>query len=201
MATRDARVDAYIEKSAEFARPILTYLREVVHAACPEVEETLKWRMPHFQYRGMLCGMAAFKQHCTFGFWKGALIVEGSGENQQDAMGQFGRITTLSDLPAKKVIIGYIKKAMQLNEEGVKAPKQTSTKPRGPLEVPKILIDALARNAKARSTFEKFRPSHRREYAEWIAEAKTEATRERRLATALEWLAEGKTRNWKYTNC
>jgi uncharacterized protein YdeI (YjbR/CyaY-like superfamily) len=201
MGARDPRVDAYIAKSADFAKPILEYLRELVHATCPNVEETLKWRSPTFMYKGMLCGMAAFKQHCTFGFWKGALIVPGSGDTQQDAMGQFGRITKLKDLPPKKVIVGFIKDAMRLNDEGVKTPRQTSTKPRVPLEPPTVLVKALARNAKARATFEKFSPSNKRDYIEWIVEAKTDATRERRLATAIEWMAEGKPRNWKYMNC
>src|SRR5271155_741106 len=116
MGTRDDRVDAYIARSAEFARPILTHLRDVVHAACPEVEETIKWSFPHFLYKGMLCSMAAFKEHCTFGFWKGALVVAGGGGAAEKAMGQFGRITSLAELPAKKVLTSTIKAAMKLNE-------------------------------------------------------------------------------------
>src|SRR6185369_4149318 len=123
MGKRDPRVDAYIEKSADFAKPILAHLRDVVHAACPQVEETMKWSFPHFMHHGMLCGMAAFKQHCTFGFWKGELIVSGN-PSAEAAMGQFGRLTKLSDLPSKKVLTGYVKQAMKLNEEGVKAPRQ-----------------------------------------------------------------------------
>src|SRR5258707_15517836 len=121
MGTRDARVDAYIEKSADFAKPILTHLRELVHSACPDVEETMKWSFPHFQYKGLLCSMAAFKEHCAFGFWKGSLIV-GKGGGEANAMGQFGRIAGLSDLPSRKVLTGYIKEAMKLNDDGVKTP-------------------------------------------------------------------------------
>jgi uncharacterized protein YdeI (YjbR/CyaY-like superfamily) len=201
MAARDPRIDAYIAKSAEFARPILEHLREVVHAACPDVEETMKWSRPHFEYKGLLCGMSAFKEHCAFGFWKGSLIL-GEGGEAEGAMGQFGRITRLSDLPSKKVLSGYIKKAMELNEAGVKPP--TPSKPKAPKPEPAVpddLAAALALHDAARATFDRFSPSHRREYIEWITEAKTPATRSRRLETAVEWLAEGKSRNWKYTNC
>jgi uncharacterized protein YdeI (YjbR/CyaY-like superfamily) len=202
MATRDPRIDAYIAKSAEFARPILTHLREVVQAACPAVEETMKWSFPHFQYKGMLCSMAAFKEHCAFGFWKSSLVLgEGQG-GSDDAMGQFGRITKLSDLPSKKVLIGYIKKAMELNEAGVKSPTRSKPKtPKAEPIAPDDLAAALDRNPAARATFDKFSPSNKREYIEWITEAKTPATRTRRLDTAIEWMAEGKPRNWKYMNC
>jgi uncharacterized protein YdeI (YjbR/CyaY-like superfamily) len=201
MATRDPRIDAYIAKSADFARPILTHLREVVHAACPDVEETMKWSFPHFQYKGILCSMAAFKEHCAFGFWKGALVVGSEAGGDEKAMGQFGRITRLADLPPKKNLTGYIQKAMKLNEEGVKSP--TGSKPKTPreLEVPDVLTRALLANEKARAAFEKFSPSHKREYIEWITEARTEATRTRRVETAIAWMAEGKPRNWKYMNC
>jgi uncharacterized protein YdeI (YjbR/CyaY-like superfamily) len=198
MGTRDARIDAYIAKSPEFARPILTHLREVVHAACPDVEEALKWSAPFFLYKGMLCSMASFKEHCAFGFWKGSLVVEGSEGKVDQAAGQFGRITKLSDLPSKKVLTGYIKQAMKLNEAGVKAPGRSKTKTPVKLDVPDDLASALQANKKARATFENFSPSHQREYVEWIIEAKTPATRARRLQTAIEWIAEGKPRMWKY---
>jgi len=201
MASRDPRVDAYIAKSADFARPILAHLREVVHAACPDAEETMKWSFPHFQYKGLLCSMAAFKEHCAFGFWKSSLVM-GEGTEAEKAMGQFGRITKLSDLPSKKVLTGYIKKAMELNEAGVKSPTRSKPKaPRPELAVPDDLAAALGANPAARAAFDKFSPSHRREYIEWITEAKTPATRNRRLETAIEWIAEGKPRNWKYMNC
>jgi uncharacterized protein YdeI (YjbR/CyaY-like superfamily) len=201
MGTRDARVDAYIAQSADFARPILTHLRNVVHAACPDVEETMKWSSPHFMYKGMLCSMAVFKEHCAFGFWKGSLIVANGGGAVEKAMGQFGRITKLSDLPPQKVLSGYIKEAMQLNEAGVKAPARSKPKTRQELVIPDDLASALHGNKEARATFENFSPSHQREYVEWITEAKTQATRTRRLETAIAWMAEGKPRNWKYMNC
>ena len=194
MGSRDRRIDAYIEKSAPFARPILEHLREVVHAACPEVEETMKWSVPAFDYKGPLCGMAAFKQHCTFGFWKGGLVVE---DPNDEAMGQLGRITSLEDLPPRKMLTAWVKKARRLNEEGVKAPRAARRK-KPPVKVPTDLEKALARNARARASFERFSPSHRREYVEWIEEAKRAETRARRVATAIEWMAEGKPRNWKY---
>jgi uncharacterized protein YdeI (YjbR/CyaY-like superfamily) len=199
MGTRDPRVDAYIANAAEFARPILAHLRQVVHAACPEVEETLKWRMPTFMYRGMLCGMAAFKRHATFGFWKGGLVV-GEDGTSADAMGQFGRLTRVADLPSKRALTALVKQAMKLNEAGIKQPRAVKH-PKPKLVEPDDLVAALDRSRKARTTYAALSPSHRREYVEWLTEAKGEATRQRRLATAIEWLAEGKTRNWKYERC
>ena len=197
MATTDPRVDAYIRKSPPFAQPILQHLRAVVHAASPKIEETMKWSFPHFMYKGMLCSMAAFKEHATFGFWKRSLVVARGGQPAQSAMGQFGRITKLAQLPAKKVLIGYIRAAMRLNDEGVPSPTRVKKKPR-PLVMPADLTAALRKNGTARALFEKFSPSAQREYADWIAEAKGEATRAARLATALEWIAQGKQRYWKY---
>jgi uncharacterized protein YdeI (YjbR/CyaY-like superfamily) len=201
MGTRDDRVDAYIAKAAEFARPILNHLRETIHGACPDVVETMKWSFPHFEYKGLLCSMASFKEHCAFGFWKGSLIVEKGDGPDEPAMGQFGRITKLSDLPSKKVLIGYIKQAMKLNEDGVKSPTRSKPKVSRELVVPDDLASALQANAAALATFEKFNPSNKREYVDWISEAKTQATRSRRLEQAIEWMAEGKPRNWKYMNC
>jgi uncharacterized protein YdeI (YjbR/CyaY-like superfamily) len=202
MGTRDPRVDAYIAQSADFAQPILTHLRDVVHAACPECEETLKWSSPAFMYRGMLCGFMAFKEHLAFSFCRGALIpgLAPNSNNGGEAMGNFGRITSLKDLPGRKVLTGYIKEAMRLNEEGIVVPKVPKG-PRPEATVPAELAAALTKNRKARTTFEKFSPSHRREYIEWIAEAKREETKVKRVAQTVEWLAEGKARNWKYENC
>lgn len=201
----DPRIDAYIAKSATFAQPILTHLRSVVHAGCPGVEETLKWSMPAFTYKGILCGMAAFKAHCTFGFWKGELLVNGKkgAAETEEAMGQFGRITSVADLPSERKLISLVKKAAALNDAGVPAPHMVRAKAtrKAPVKVPKYLKDALGRNKKARATFAAFSPSNKREYVEWITEAKTEATRERRLNTAIQWMSEGKVRNWKYINC
>jgi uncharacterized protein YdeI (YjbR/CyaY-like superfamily) len=201
MSTIDKRVDAYIANSAEFAQPILEHLRQLVHRACPEVEETIKWRFPCFMYKGMLGSMASFKQHCTFGFWKHALIINqnpAAKAKAEEAMGHMGRITSLSDLPPDKVLVGYIKQAIQLNEQGIKVPRPEKPKPNRNLPVPRILADALKRNKKAERTFENFSPSHKREYIEWITEAKREDTRRKRLATTVAWLTEGKPRNWKY---
>jgi len=198
MGNKDPRIDAYIAKSPAFARPIMTYIRGVVHGACPEVEETMKWSSPHFDYQGMMCGMAAFKEHCAFGFWKGSLIVGKNGEKADAAMGQFGRITKLSDLPSKKTLAGYVKKAMALNEAGVKAPAMANRKPRQALAMPSDLETRLAKNKRARAAFEAFPPSHRREYIEWITEAKRPETRKKRIDTAIQWMSEGKPRNWKY---
>jgi uncharacterized protein YdeI (YjbR/CyaY-like superfamily) len=196
MGTRDRRVDAYIGKSAEFARPILARLREDVHASCPGVVETIKWGMPAFDYEGLLCGLAAFKRHCTFGFWKHALVV-GDDPKAEEAMGSFGRITSVADLPPRSVFRRYVRKAMRLNEQGVKLPREKARRKR-PIPMHPAMKQALAANRKAATTFDAFPPSHRREYLEWIAEAKQEATRARRIAQAVEWLAEGKPRNWKY---
>jgi hypothetical protein len=198
MSRRDPRVDAYIKKSAPFAQPILARLREQVHAACPDVEETLKWRMPSFEYKGLLCGMAAFKQHVTFGFWKHDLIVGENGK-WKEAMGSFGCIKSLDDLPPKTEFARYMKKAVQLNDDGVKVERKKTTKK--PLAMHPELKTALARNKKAAATLEGFPPSAQREYVEWIADAKSDDTRARRIEQAVEWLAEGKRRHWKYERC
>jgi uncharacterized protein YdeI (YjbR/CyaY-like superfamily) len=200
MSSHDPRIDAYIAKSAEFARPILEHLRVVVHAACPEVEESLKWSFPHFGYKGaMMCSMAAFKQHCGFGFWLYEDVVGGEAE---EGMGQFGKLTSLKDLPSKKELVAYIHKAMALNEAGVKLARPKAT-PKPPPILPDDLAALLAqkKHAAARKAYESFSPSAQREYTDWIGEAKTDATRQKRIATTLEWLAEGKPRNWKYLAC
>lgn len=200
MASRDPRIDAYIAKSAEFARPILERLREIVHEACPQAEEAIKWGMPTFLYNGgILCGMAAFKQHASFGYWKHARVM--GEDNPRDGMGSYGKMTRLSDLPPKRQLVADIKKAARLQKESVKTPGPRKTSaPKPPPEAPSDLAAALKKNAKARATFEAFAPSHKREYIEWITEAKREETRARRLAQAVEWLAEGRQRNWKYQN-
>jgi uncharacterized protein YdeI (YjbR/CyaY-like superfamily) len=199
MGKRDPRIDDYIAKSADFAKPILTQLRELIHTACPEVEETLKWRNPGFMYRGLLCGIAAFKQHCVIGFWKGAILFDRKNPDAKRCEIP-DRITKLAELPPGKVLLGYIKEAVRLNEEGVKVPKAKS-KPKKELVVPNDLTSALKKNKKAQSTFEDFSYSHKKEYVEWITEAKREETRTQRLATAVAWMAKGKARNWKYERC
>ena len=197
MPKKDPRIDAYIAQSAPFAKPILKHLRKVVHAGCPEVEETLKWSMPHFDYKGVMCGMAAFKEHCAFGFWKGTLIL-GNNKGAEEAMGHFGRITSLDDLPGAKTLIRYVRRAAELNKKGIKVPGRTQPKKKPPLRIPDYLTTALKKNAKAKKTFENLTPSHQREYVEWITEAKRDETRERRLKTAINWMSQGKVRNWKY---
>jgi uncharacterized protein YdeI (YjbR/CyaY-like superfamily) len=204
MGTKDPRIDGYIAKSADFAKPILNHLRRLVHVACLDVEETLKWSMPHFMHNGILCSMASFKNHCAFGFWKGASIFgkdQGAASKQDEAMGQFGRITAVSDLPNEQVLIGYIKKAVQLNDAGIKLPARARPKEKKELVVPDYFMAALKKNKKAQTTFADFRYSHKKEYVEWITEAKGEETRKKRLETAVEWMAEGKPRNWKYMKC
>jgi hypothetical protein len=198
--SRDARVDAYIAKSADFARPILTHLRALVHEACPGVEESIKWGAPSFGYQGMLCGMAAFKAHAAFGFWKGKLVLGANASRGDEAMWDFGRITSLADLPPDAKVRGYVKRAMALNEQRVlvKRPPKDPSRNRRLDVVPDDLARALRRNAAARRTFEAFPPSQRREYVEWLVEAKREETRERRLATTIEWLSEGKARHWRH---
>jgi uncharacterized protein YdeI (YjbR/CyaY-like superfamily) len=201
MPTYDPRVDEYIDRSADFAKPILTHLRGLVHKACPEITETLKWSMPAFEYKGIVCGIAAFKEHCTFGFWKHSLLEYDGFSTENTAMGSFGRITSRKDLPSDKVIVELVKRAVELNEKGIKVEKKKSNGDRKELVVPEILTAALKKNKAARETFEKFPYSCKKEYVEWITEARTEPTRDKRLATTIEWLAEGKRRNWKYEKC
>ncbi|TAK37256.1 MAG: hypothetical protein EPO30_10975 [Lysobacteraceae bacterium] len=196
MGAKDKRIDAYIAKSADFAQPILRHLRKLVHTACPEIEETMKWSFPHFDYKGMLCSMAAFKQHAVFGFWKEKILL-GTHPGSKGAMGSFGRITSLADLPGDKALIGLIKKAAELNEAGITIARSRPAK-KTPLKIPSYFMAALKKDGKAMKTFEEFSYSHRKEYVEWVTEAKTEETRNKRLATTIAWLAEGKSRNWKY---
>ncbi len=200
MATREKKFDEYIKKAQPFAQPILTHLRELVHKICPDVEEKIKWGMPFFDYKGPMCHMASFKQHAVFGFWKAALMKDKElleMAKSEVAMGHLGKITSLKDLPSNKQLTAYIKDAMQLNEAGVKLPAKPKAAAK-PVEVPAELTVALKRNKAAKATFEAFSNSHKKEYIEWITEAKTEATREKRLEQAIEMMAEGKSRNWKY---
>jgi hypothetical protein len=192
MITKDPRIDAYIAKCPDFARPILRTLRAAVHEGCPDAVETIKWGSPHFEHHGMLCGMAAFKAHCAFGFWNRALKIPG----KKGAMGQFGSLRTVADLPPEKTLVGWVREAGRLNETGQKlAPIR---RPKKPLPVPKALSAALAKKPAAQKHFAAFSPSQKREYSEWILEAKTDETREKRLKTSVAWIGEGKTRMWKY---
>ena len=202
MGKKDKAIDAYIAKSAAFAQPILSHIREVVHRACPEVEEKMKWSFPHFDYKNeMMCSMAGFKQHCAMGFWKGAIMkdpVLAENARSEGAMGHMGKITSLKDLPSDKKLMAYIKEAMGLNDKGIKLPAKLKTAERKELEVPPYFQKALATNPEAKKTFDNYAYSHKKEYLEWITEAKTEVTRNKRIETALEWMAEGKSRHWKY---
>lgn len=198
-ASKDPRIDAYIAKSAAFAQPILEHIRACVHAACPEVEEGIKWGMPHFGYKGaMMCGMAAFKQHCALNFWLHKELF-GEGDAAEGALGQFGKLASTSDLPPKKEFIALIKRAAKLVDDGVKQKRpKTATKPAPSLPEELGAAFAQRKHAAARKAYDGFSPSAQREYVDWINDAKTTATRDKRVATTLEWLAEGKQRNWKY---
>ncbi|HST30300.1 MAG TPA: YdeI/OmpD-associated family protein, partial [Chthoniobacterales bacterium] len=170
------------------------YVRKIVHAGCPKCEESIKWRMPFFDYKGSVCFMAAFKEHATFGFWKGKLLF---GEEDKGATGHFGRLASIKDLPNEGVLIGYVRKATALNERGVKA-RRPKLEAKRKLVVPSDLKSALAKNVKARKTFEGFSYSHKKEYAEWITGAKRDETRKKRLKTTIQWLSQGKPQNWRY---
>ena len=196
---RDPRIDAYVARQADFARPILDHLRASVHAECPECEETLKWGMPTFMYRGeILASMAAFKRHATFGFWRGSLVLGGK-DGQESAMGQFGRLTGIEDLPDREALGALIRKAMALTEQGVKPARARTARAR--IEMPADFRAALDSVPAAAAAYEGFSASARRDYLEWIVEAKREETRAKRIAQAVEWIAEGRKRNWKYENC
>lgn len=196
MGKKDKRVDAYIDKSADFAKPILRHLRELIHSACPQVEETLKWQMPAYMYRGILCMTAAFKKHCALVFWSGSIRDAINKGKAKDARGNLGRIGKLSDLPKDSVLMRGVKESIKLNESGKKKTTNKSSKPR--LVIPEYFMRFLGKNKKALAVFERLSPSHQREYVEWIADAKREETRDKRLAGMLKMLSEGKTRNWKY---
>jgi hypothetical protein len=199
MPTQDHRIDQYIAAAAPFAKPILTHIRNLVHTACPEVQETMKWSFPHFDYKGMMISMAAFKAHCTLNIWKGALIpgipVVGEGDK---AMGQFGRLTEIGDLPPHDRLLEIFREAKRLNDENIRLPQKPRELAVKELVIPDYFTETLTNHPKALETWDKFSYSHRKEYIEWITGAKTEATRLKRLATAMEWMSEGKTYMWKY---
>ncbi len=201
MPSYDPRIDAYIEKSADFAKPILEHLRELVHKTCPDVEEAIKWGMPFFMYKNdQLCHFSSFKQHCAFGFWKAPLMKDPllmETAKSEVAMGHLGRLTSLKDLPADKKIASWIKEAMDLNDKGIKVPK-APVKAIKEVAVPDYFAAALKKNKAAQKVFDAFSGSAKKEYVTWLEEAKTEATRLKRLEQAIEWIAEGKQRNWKY---
>lgn len=194
---KDPRIDAYIEKQNPESKKVLTHLRKLIHRVCPKVEETIKWGAPAFNYHGPLINMAGFKQHSALVFFKAELMQEHQSfsAKQKEAMGHLGRITDLRSLPPDDTLKSYIHEAMLLNEKGVKLPPRKKSTP---VETPEDLLHALSKNKKAFSMYEKFPPSHRKAYVEWIVEAKQETTRNKRIEQAVAWMAEGKGRNWKY---
>lgn len=200
----DERVDNYIAQSADFAQPILHFLRAATHKACPDVEETWKWSFPNFYYQGKpMCSMASFKAHCSFSFWQAALMPDPAGIlilTEREAMGQLGKIKLLADLPSEPTLIQYIKAAMELIDTGVKKPARpkTTKADKDALIAPADLISSLSAVPNALANYNSFSYSCQKEYIEWITEAKTEATRNKRIAQATEWIAEHKERNWKY---
>ncbi len=205
MGTKDKRIDAYITKSADCAKPIMKHLRSLIHKTCPDVSETIKWGMPSFDYKGPFIGFAAFKKHAVLGFWKAAVMKDSkllTGKDSKGSMGNLGRIESIGDLPKDSVLTKWIKEAMKLNDDGVKFVRYQKPKhERKEYTMPDYFLKVLNKNKKAKLTFDNFSPSNKREYLEWICEAKTEETRNKRMATAVEWLTEGKSRNWKYQKC
>jgi uncharacterized protein YdeI (YjbR/CyaY-like superfamily) len=198
-------VDAYIAKAAPFAQPVLEHLRELIHKGCPEVVEEIKWSMPFFVYKGQILGnIAAFKAHCSVNLWGDgvAAAMRKDGVLSDDGMGKLGKIASVKDLPSNKMMMGYIKQAAAFIDAGGKTmPKRTKKVEKAEAEAPPDLVAALKKNKAAGATFAGFSPGARREYVDWIVEAKRPETREKRVAQAVEWMAEGKQRNWKYQNC
>ncbi|AWI26984.1 YdeI/OmpD-associated family protein [Flavobacterium pallidum] len=199
----DPRIDEYIDKAQPFAQPILEHLRALVHKANPDVTETIKWGFASFDYKGPYVTMASFKQHAVFGFWKSSLLQDPHGylgensNNGGEAMGNLGRITSLEDLPPNAVIIDFIRQAKKLNDDAIKVPAKPKAAPTA-IAVPDYFTKALKNNPAAFEIFENWPAGKRKEYILWITEAKTEKTRNERMATAVEWISEGKIRNWKY---
>lgn len=195
--TRDPRIDAYIGSRQPFARPILEHLRARVAAACPQAQETIRWSSPAWTYKGqLLCSMAAFKAHASFGFWRGSEVA-GIDDRAREGMGQFGRIQSLADLPDDATLDALIAKAASLVDSGARVPREPKHG-RPAVEEHPLFRAALDANPEAAAHFQAFPPSYRRDYWEWIAEAKRGETRNRRIAQAIEWIAGGKGRNWKY---
>jgi uncharacterized protein YdeI (YjbR/CyaY-like superfamily) len=202
MEQYDNRLDAYIEKSADFAKPVLTYIRQLVHEASPLIGETIKWGFPFFDYKGPVCMMMGFKKHCAFGFWKAGTLTDPEHVLKlgDEKAGSFGNILTIADLPSKEILINFILQGIERNEKGVKFKVATKKTPevKAELVTPEYFLEFLSQNLAARNTFDNFSYSHKKEYAEWIVDAKTDATRQKRMETALEWISAGKSRHWKY---
>ena len=202
----EPKIDLYIAKAKPFAQPILIHIRELIHKACPNVGETIKWSRPFFEYKGVILGnMSAFNEHCSFGFWGeeiGAVLRE-ANVIQNGGMGSLGRITSLQDLPSNKELLAFLKQATAFIDSGnytspITARNKVVKAPKPQLPTPPEFTEALRSHPKAAQTFQSFAPSCQREYLEWFADAKQQATREKRIAQAVEWLNEGKQRHWKY---
>jgi hypothetical protein len=195
-------VDAYVRRAAPFARPILEVVRAAFHAGCPDVVETVKWGHPSFEHHGLLGGMAAFKAHVTFGFWRGRDLDDPAGilGEGRSAGPRSGRYRDVSDLPPKRVLVQFVRAAAKLNESGPR-PQRTPARPRARPEAPAWFLEAIRAVPAADATWSRLTPGYRHEYVEWVTEAKRDETREKRVAQSVEWLAEGRTRNWKYRTC
>ena len=202
MSNYSPTIDQYIFKAKPFAQIILDHLRITIHQACPEVEEKIKWGMPFFDYKGqMMCNMAAFKEHCAFGFWKASLMKDPKKIftlERGEGMGHFGKITDIKDLPSSTILKAYIKEAMKLIDQEVVVPKVPKAKDDSLPTIPDYFLKALKKEKQIHQNFKAMSPACQREYVQWITEAKTEPTRLKRMNTALDWIAEGKKRNWKY---
>ena len=203
MKNTNPAVDEYIEKAAPFAQPILRKIREAFHAGCPDLEEKIKWGVPSFEHKGMLGGMAAFKAHVGFGFWKAALMEDPEGlfGDNPKASPMHIKVSTVKELPTKKVLVSYVKQAARINDEGKTVPRKSSGKTKADLDVPDYMLAAIRKSKAAAKVWEDFSYSKQKEYVEWVTGAKREATRDKRLAQAVEWISEGKSRNWKYERC
>jgi uncharacterized protein YdeI (YjbR/CyaY-like superfamily) len=202
MGKKDPRIDAYIAKSKDFAKPILEHIRDLVHKACPGVEETIKWGVPSYEYKGPYCMTPAFKEHCAVVLWKARLMKDPAlveNAKSEVSMGHLKKISSLKDLPKDKVMLSYLKEAAKLNADGVKNPPRIKSKEKTKLVVPQYFLKALKTKKRALEIFKNFTSAKKKEYVDWVTEAKTEETRNKRISTSLEWIAEGKTRNWKYT--
>lgn len=201
MANYNKEVDAYLAKMADFAKPILTHLREIIHTTCPDVEEGIKWGTPHYSYKGdHLCMMAGFKQHCSFSLYKAELMKDKAIEDSVKAGKKFGymdKVKDVSELPSKKVLVAYIREAMELNASGAKKPKSVKEKSAVEVVAPKEFLEALKHHKQANAVFESKSPSFRKNYIIWMADAKTDETRQKRIEQSLEWIAEGKDRFWQ----
>ena len=197
MTTKAPRGDAYIERAGDFTKPILLHFRNLVHKAFPEITETIRWGFPHFDHKGIVCSMAAFRRHSAIGFWKQSLLDANIFAEGKNAMGSLGRITSLGDLPSDEQIMSLVRRAVELNMAGIKQRKK-DPEPTRELAVPADFATAIEEKEKPRTSFENMLYSHREEYIDWIEEAKTEKARKKRIATAIDWIAEGKSRNWKY---